>query len=143
MIRPATPTPIGIELDDPANERLPTDPDDPRIIDADGDGNPGITSSIEVGDGLRGEIYLARREIFAYDLTQESPDRLVGTITDGSEQLVIGASDPIFAVPAQWEQLDDPERNPVIWERVDDDLDCDGLAAVRDELFPPNPAADW
>mgnify|MGYP000665103082 CR=1 FL=1 len=25
-----------IELDDPANERLPTDPDDPRIIDADG-----------------------------------------------------------------------------------------------------------
>lgn len=143
VVRPPTPTAIGIELDDPANETLPTDPNDPRVIDADGDGNPGVTSSIKVTEDLRGEVYLARREIFAYDVTAVSPDRLEGSITDNSEQLILGASDPAFLASAQWEQVDDPARNPVIWQRVDDDWDCDRLAQERDDLFPPNPAADW
>jgi hypothetical protein len=141
--RPATPTGIGIALEDPANDVLPTDPDDPRIVDADGDGNPGITSTVRITEDLRGEIYLARREIFAYDVTAGSADRLEGTITDSSEQLVLGASDDIFLTPAQWVQVDDPARNPVIWQRVDDDWDCDRLAAEREDLFPPNPEADW
>ncbi len=143
VVRPATPTPIGIDLADPANEPLPTDPNDPRIIDSDGDGNPGVTARIRLNDEIEGELFLARREIFAYDVTQESADRMVGTITDSSEQLVLGATNDLFLVPAQWEQIDDPERNPVIWQRVDDDMDCAGLAAARDELFPPNPEADW
>lgn len=141
--RPATPTPIGIELDDPANETLPTDPNDPRIFDADGDGNPGVTSTIKVTDDFGGEIYLARREIFAYDLIQQAPDRLKGSITDRSEQLIIGASDPAFLASAQWEQVDDPARNPVIWQRVDGDWDCARLADERADLFPPNPEIDW
>jgi hypothetical protein len=144
VIRPATPTPIGIELEDPANESLPTDPNDPRIIDADDDGNPGVTANVKVSEDLQGEIYLARREIFAYDVTQVSEDRFEGVIEDDSEQLIIGASDPLFATSSgQWTQLDDPERNPVIWVRVDESWDCDRLAAERDELFPPNPEADW
>jgi len=143
VVRPATPTGIGIDLEDPANDVLPTDPDDPRITDDDGDGNPGVTATVEVTEDLQGEIYLARREIFAYDVTQESPDRLVGFITDGSEQLIVGASDDAFLTPAQWEQIDDRSRNPVIWERVDDDWDCERLAAERDDLFPPNPVTDW
>ncbi len=141
--RAATPTGIGIRFEDPATDELPTDPNDPRIFDADGDGNPGVTSTVKVSKDLQGEIYLARREIFAYDVTQRDPDRLVGTITDNSEQLILGASNPAFETPAQWTQLDDPERNPVIWQRVEDDLDCAGLAKQRNELFPPNPKADW
>jgi len=141
--RPATPTGIGITFDDPTNDELPTDPNDPRIIDADGDGHPGVTTTVKVSEDLQGEIYLARREIFAYEVTQQSPDRLEGAITDNSEQLILGASDPAFLTPAQWTQLDDPQRNPVIWQRVDGDLDCAGLAAQRNELFPPNPKADW
>jgi hypothetical protein len=143
VVRPATPTGIGIEFDDPANDVLPTDPDDPRIIDADGDGNPGVTATVQVTEDFGGEIYLARREIFAYDVTQESSDRLGGFITDGSEQLIVGASDEAFLTPAQWVQFDDPARNPVIWERVDDDWDCDRLAEERDQLFPALPVTDW
>ena len=141
--RPATPTAIGIKITDPSTEALPTDPKDPRIFDADGDGHPGVTSKVKVSDALQGEIYLARREIFAYDLTQQSPDRLVGSITDRSEQLILGASNPLFLASAQWKQIDDPKRNPVIWQRVDADWDCDRLAAERDRIFPPNPRADW
>lgn len=143
VVRPATPTAIGIKIADPANESLPKDPNDPRIFDADGDGNPGVTSHVKVTDALQGDIYLARREIFAYDVTQQSADRLVGTITDRSEQLIIGASDPVFKVAAQWKQVADPTRNPVIWQRVDADWDCSRLAAERATLFPPNPKTDW
>jgi hypothetical protein len=144
VVRPATPTPIGIELEDPANESLPDDPNDPRIIDADGDGKPGVTAKVKVSEDLQGEIYLVRREIFAYDVTQVSADRFEGTIDDNSEQLIVGASDPLFeGSGGNWKQLDDPDRNPVIWVRVDDDWDCDRLAEERDALFPPNPKADW
>ena len=143
VVRPATPTPIGIDLTDPANEVLPTDPNDPRIVDSDGDGFPGVTARIEISDEIQGDLYIARREIFAYDVVQESPDRLVGTITDSSEQLVLGASNEIFITPAQWEQVPDPTKNPVIWQRVDGDWDCERLAAERDTLFPPNPVVDW
>lgn len=140
--RPPTPTAIGIRLEDPANEALPTDPDDPRVFDADGDGNPGVTSQVTFGD-TSAEIYLARREIFSYDLVEQTPDRLVGSVTDRSEQLVIGASDPSMNAPVNWTQLDDPSRNPVIWQRVDPSWDCDRLAAERDTLFPPNPTIDF
>ena len=66
--RPETPTGIGIELADPANDPLPSDPDDPRIVDDDGDGNPGVTAHIEVSEDVQGDLFIARREIFAYDV---------------------------------------------------------------------------
>ena len=143
IVRPQTPTAIGITLADPANEKLPTDPDDPRIFDADGDGHPGVTSKVKISDAFQGEVYIARREIFAYTLTQQSDDRFTGFITDDSEQLVVGASDPIFIAGGQWEQIDDTARNPVIWQRVEQNWDCEKLATERAALFPPNPKIDW
>jgi hypothetical protein len=142
--RAATPTPVGIRLDDPFNEPLPTDPNDPRIVDDDGDGQPGITVRIEVTPELVGELYIARREIFAYEAFLTEPDLITGVVTDDSEQLVIGASDPVFASsPANWRQHPDPAKNPIILRRVDADWDCERLAAERDALFPPTPEVDW
>ena len=141
--RPATPTPVGIRLDDPVNESLPTDPDDPRIVDDDGDGKPGITVEIRIGDSVE-ELYIARREIFAYDLVQDGPDSMSGTVTDGSEQLVIGATDPIFeGSGGAWVQVPDLSFSPILLERVGEDWDCDRLAAERDDLFPANPPIGW
>ncbi len=144
VVRPATPTPIGVRLDDPARDALPTDPKAADLVDADGDGHPGVTARVRVGEGLEGDLYIARREIFAYDVTQVADDRFEGTIDDHSEQLIIGATNPaLAAVRSNWQQIDDPTRNPVIWVKVSDDWDCDRLAAERDHLFPPNPKADW
>ena len=142
--RAATPTPVGIRIDDPANESLPTDPGDPRIVDDDGDGKPGLTVTIRVTDDLTGELYIARREIFAYEAFLTEANVLTGTVTDDSEQLVIGASDPIFATSdANWRQHPDLTKSPIILKRVDGDWDCDRLAAERDALFPPTPDVDW
>ena len=144
LTRPATPTPVGIRLDDPTTESLPTDPDDPRIVDDDGDGKPGITVEVRLGDTFEAELYLARREIFAYDLVQDGPDSMSGTVRDSSEQLVIGASDPILeGSGGGWVQVADRSLSPILLRRVDEDWDCDRLIAERDELFPPNPPIEW
>lgn len=142
--RPATPTPIGIRLDDPANEPLPSDPGDPRVVDDDGDGKPGVTVVVHFGEGSTGELYLARREIFAYDMTQDGPDSITGEVTDRSEQLLIGASvDVLRNIDARWEQVADRSLSPIILRRVSPDWDCGRLMAERDALFPPDPPIRW
>lgn len=143
--RPATPTPIGIRLDDPANESLPTDPADPRIVDDDGDGRPGVTVSVRAeGSGAPlGELYIARREIFAYRLEQTGPDELRGSVTDDSEQLVVGSSNPALAVPTAWTQHPDPQKSPMVLLRVERDWDCDRLVAEIPALFGEPPDVDW
>ena len=142
--RDATPTPVGIRLDDPATESLPADPDDPRIVDDDGDGNPGVTVSIDAGGGVTGELYIARLEIFSYEAQLTAPDLIEGTVVDESQQLQIGASSPLFlTADSEFLQVPDPELNPIMLVRVDPDWDCERLATERDALFPTTPEADW
>jgi hypothetical protein len=143
IVRPATPTGIGVHLDHPATDPLPTDPGDPRIADDDHDGKPGVTAHVTVSPELSGDIYLARREIFAYDVT-EQPDRsLTGVVQDHSEQLVVGASNPVFLTQAQWTQHPDLSRSPIILRSVRRSWDCERLRAERAHLFPPTPVVDW
>jgi len=142
--RPATPTPVGIRLEHPAVDPLPTDPQDPRVVDDDGDGKPGVTVKIRVSDSLTGELYIARREIFAWQAVLENRNRLEGVVTDHSEQLVLGASDPIFTTSGgHWVQHPDLRKSPVILRRVGSNWDCRRLAAERAALFPPTPEVDW
>jgi len=143
LFRPETPTGIGITLADPANDVLPTDPNDPRISDDDGDGNPGVTAFIKVSEELQGELYLARRERFAYDVVAQDDGSLRGNVIDKSEQLIIGASDPTFMVSDTWVQHPDPSKSPILWKPVPDDWDCDRLMAESAALLPPIPPLDW
>jgi hypothetical protein len=142
--RAATPTPVGMVLDDPGVDALPADASDPRIVDADGDGKPGITVGIRVTDELTGELYIARLEVFAWEGTLVTPDRIEGQVTDTSQQLVLGASDPVFATAGSaWVQHADLAESPIVLVRVDESWDCERLAAERDRLLPPVPAIDW
>ena len=140
--RPETPTGVGIDLAHPADP-LPTDPNDPRIVDDDGDGHPGITVHIVLNADVSGDLYLARRERFAYDLEANDDGSLTGTVEDHSEQLLIGASSDLFLTQAPWVQVADRSKSPIILRPVDRDWDCDRLMAARDDLFPPTPSVDW
>lgn len=144
VTRPATPTPVGVRLEDPANEPLPTDPADPRISDDDGDGKPGVTVTVkaEGGDPI-GELYIARREIFAYEVDQTTEDEFVGTVTDSSEQLVVGSSNPALAIPTSWTQYPDLSKSPIVLKRADQDWDCDRLIVEIPALFGEPPDVDW
>ena len=141
--RPPTPTGIGIEFADPANDALPTDPNDPRTVDDDGDGNPGITVHIKVTEEFQGDLYIARREIFQYEVTQQKNLSMIGTVTDNSEELIIGASNPIFITRAEWIQVPDLNKSPIVLVPVEQSWDCEKLMTQSTEIFPEVPVVDW
>lgn len=136
--RPATPTLIGIGGD--PDLPLSMDPNDPLIEDSDGDGKPGVTVFLKLFGLIEGEIYIARREIFQNDVTLYSDGTLQGTVTDDSEQLVIGASIGILNAPNNPDQWPDLGLSPLLLIPIPDDIDtCEELMANRDNLFPEEP----
>lgn len=136
--RPATPTLIGIKGD--PNLPLSTNRNDPLLSDDDNDGKPGITVVVKLFGFIRGEIYIARREIFATEMTLYSDGSLRGSVQDDSEQLVIGASLAILDTPNNPPQRRDPGLNPIILIPVSNDIDsCEELAANQERLFPAAP----
>lgn len=139
LYRPATPTFVGIDGD--PNVPLSTNRNDPLLSDDDNDGKPGVTVFLTLFGFIRGEIYIARREVFQNELTLYSDGSLRGNVIDDSEQLVIGASLGILDTPSNPAQNRDPGLNPVILIPIPDDIDtCEELMASRDALFPPEPA---
>lgn len=136
--RPATPTLNGIDGD--PNMPLSMDRNDPLISDDDNDGKPGVTVTVNLYGCIEGEIYIARREIFANEMTLYSDGSLRGSVIDDSEQLVIEASLPFLDTPNNPPQRRDPGLNPIILIPVPDDIDtCKELMAIRESLFPPEP----
>lgn len=138
LYRPATPTLNGIDGD--PSVPLSMDRNDPLISDDDNDGKPGVTVFVKLFGFIDGEIYIARREIFANEMTLYSDGSLRGRVIDDSEQLVIGASLPILDTPNNPPQRRDPGLNPIILIPISENIDtCEELMAVRDSLFPPEP----
>jgi hypothetical protein len=136
--RPATPTLIGIYGD--PNVPLPMNRSEALIRDDDNDGKPGVTVFVKLFGFIEGEIYIARREIFQYELTPYSDGTLWGGVIDDSEQLVLGASLAILDTPNNPPQRRDPGLNPIILVPISADLDtCEELMVNRDSLFPPVP----
>jgi hypothetical protein len=143
--RPRTPTLLGIEYEDPYNTPLPKSikPDDPRLVDADFDGNPGVTVFIDMFNKTE-EIYVARREIFAFEAYLQEDGKIEGVVHDDSEQLVIDATSFLLKSDDEWVQYrgengEDYSLSPIILVPIDDSYDCEKLMENRDDIFPPNP----
>jgi hypothetical protein len=93
---------------DATNDQLPTSPTDPRVIDEDNDGFPGITVSVT---GLaRGDLYSAQRQTTAIQAIPVAADRFEGNLTFLSEQQVL-ASNPtsLQTLYATAKTITDPE----------------------------------
>jgi hypothetical protein len=131
---------LGIEYEDSENTPLPKSiaPDDPRLVDHDLDGKPGVTAHIDMA-GTPEEIYIARREIFEFEIRPAGKGVLQGVVHDSSEQVIIDATNPILKIQLEWLQDEDLSRSPIVLVPVDDSYDCEKLKAERDALFPPNP----
>jgi len=79
-----------------ASEALPVKPDDPRVIDEDNDGNPGITIRVS-GLSLSGSLYAVQRQTTTIQAIVVARDRLEGALTFTSEQVVLGSDSPTIA----------------------------------------------
>lgn len=79
----------GMALEDPIADPLPTSPEDPAVIDGDGDGNPGVSLLLE-GSGC--SRFMAQRQIVRYFGELLAPNDIRGTSATITEAQVLGAT---------------------------------------------------
>ncbi len=125
----------GVRLQDPEKDPLPTDPNDPRIFDQDKDGKPGMTIRVSVLGFIEGEIYIIQRDWNSLRSTTLNTMIIDGLIEWGSEQVVIGASNPLLA--GQSENIPDPKKENSYFRttRIEPNTTCEQIVKNRDKLF--------
>ncbi len=125
----------GVRLQDPEKDPLPTDPNDPRIFDQDKDGKPGMTIRVSVLGFIEGEIYIIQRDWNSLRSTTLNTMIIDGLIQWGSEQVVIGASNPLLA--SQSENVPDPkpENSYFRTTRIEPNTTCEQIMKNREKLF--------
>jgi hypothetical protein len=79
----------GLALESPATDMLPREADDAKVVDADGDGNPGVTFLISDGECER---YAAQRQIIRYHGSLTTPTQIDGGSVGLTEAVVFGAT---------------------------------------------------
>jgi len=135
FIQPRTTYLRGVRLQDPEKDPLPTDPKDPRIFDQDDDGKPGMTIVASIMGLLNAEIYVIQRDWNILRGRLTSNTTLDGLVEWGSEQVILGATNPIFLNPNP--VFPDPNPNNSFFRstRVNDGTSCEQIRAQRDKLF--------
>lgn len=125
----------GVRLQDPEKDPLPADPNDPKIFDQDKDGKPGMTIRVNVLGFIEGEIYIIQRDWNSLRSTILNTMIIDGLIEWGSEQVVIGASNPLLA--GQSENIPDPKPENSFFRttRVEPNTTCEQIVKNRDKLF--------
>ncbi len=125
----------GAILEDPAHDPLPASPDDPRVMDQDGDGHPGVTVRIRVLGIISGEVYAVQRLSKHLEGPVVSEDRFEGLIAWSNEQTVLGASSTFLKDDTQAEVDPDPKKSFYIALRITDDVTCRDLKDTWRVLF--------
>jgi hypothetical protein len=135
FVQPRTTYLRGVRLQDPERDPLPTDPKDPRIFDQDGDGKAGMTIVASIMGLLNAEIYIIQRDWNILRGRLTSSTTLDGLVEWGSEQVILGATNPLFLNPNP--VFPDPNPNNSFFRstRVNDGTSCEQIRAQRDRLF--------
>ena len=116
-------------LDEAETEgELPDRPDDPRYIDQDADGEPGVT--LVIGNNFC-EVYVAQRTQMRLGGSRVAPNRIEGTAKTEVDKVVLGASAELCGAPNTISEGGRPSR--FVFVRIDGehggldlDFDADG-----------------
>lgn len=133
--RPETPTLLGVDLPHYTLD-FPEDASDPRFVDSDKDGKPGVTVNLTMGRFLNEELYIARKEIFSYDIKRWNNGILAGVVRDRSQQYIIGASKKDLVTENNPIQNMNLSKSPIYLIPMKQNLNCDELKAQRHKYFP-------
>jgi len=124
---------FGARLDDPAHDPLPTDPSDDRVVDADGDGHPGVT--VQIRGMVNGDVYLVQRGWFTLRGTAVGGDRMDGRIEWGEDRSVLGSSNPLLRRIPESRPDNDPASSWFRTTRIDPSMTCAQILEQRETLF--------
>lgn len=105
-------------------DALPEDPDDPRVVDHDGDGNPGVSVVLANprGDPLC-EVYLVQRTRLRLSGKVVNANRIEGTVWSLLDKAVVGETSPLCGTQAQIVASPTPSRFVMV--RVDGETGID------------------
>lgn len=124
----------GVRLDAPDTDPLPTEADDPRVLDPDADGHPGLTA--RVSGLVDGEVYLVQRTRTRLSGTVNVFGLLDGGLEWTAEESVLGADDPLLVDGAPFEvDPADPDASEFRSTRIEPDQDCDWIVDNQTLLF--------
>jgi hypothetical protein len=113
---------------------LPTDREDPRVIDQDEDGQPGMTVRIRILSIIEGETYVVQRVRYRLEGAVLDSAVVRGTITWSTEQSSLGASTPLLTANTRSSPDPDPTRSVFAMVRIDETWSCDTLRQHLDDL---------
>jgi hypothetical protein len=126
---------VGGVLKDP-HEELPTSKDDPRVIDGDHDGHPGVTIHVKGDFPLpSGDIYVVQRTTFTLHGKRDFTDHFSGSVFDLSDQSIVDATNGQLMTKSSSDPQNDSAKNAFEMKRIEAALSCDELMAQVDGLF--------
>jgi hypothetical protein len=125
----------GAVLDNPAADPLPLDPLDPRVIDQDGDGQPGMTVRVTVLGIVKGETYIVQRVQYRLTGWVIGADRIEGRIEWTDEQVVLAATNPLLEADTIGRHDPDPAAHRFVMVRVDPEWTCETLRERLSEIL--------
>jgi hypothetical protein len=122
----------GAVLEDPLAEPLPVDAFDPRVVDQDEDGRPGMTVPVTVLDLVRGNTYVVQRLRYRVIGRLVDSDTIEGEIEWTTEQNVITATDALLML--SFDEWPDPDRSKhrFVMRRVRSCSRCERCEALRE-----------
>lgn len=133
FVRSPKAVPVGVRLANPETDPLPTSDRDARVWDQDGDGKPGVT--VRVSGIVSGDIYVVQRQKSAYRGTIEADGKLVGLVTDASQQSVVGASVATLKQNVPTTPDPDASKSAMRLVKLTEAYECPRLLRERDRLF--------
>ena len=117
----------GAILEDPKTDSLPVEPEDPRLVDLEGDGNPGMTIHASILGLFTGEGYAVQRYRYRLEGTVFDANTIIGLIDWTSEQSVLAATNPLFMESFSDDTDPDATKHRFVMIRIDDTWTSDTL----------------
>jgi hypothetical protein len=125
----------GARLAAPETDPLPTRADDPRVIDQDGDGKPGLTVHVSALGFISGDVYVVQRIRTRCIGVLVALGRIQGTFECTSEQVVLSATSSIFESELPSRPNPEMDKSTFVLVRIDPSWSCAKVLAERANLF--------
>lgn len=126
-------TTLGVRLRNREYETLPSEPDDPRVLDPDRDGHPGMTLRIE--GVISGELYVVQRAWDVMNGVVRHGRFIDGLIDWGNDQALLDSTSIFLGDQPPSRPHPDASRSYFRSTKVDQDTSCRDVVAHKKKLF--------
>ena len=124
---------------DPFDGPLPTEPDDPLVVDFEDDGKPGVTT--KVNGFVQGDIYVLIRLMRLLEGTFTTDELIEGSIESKAEMNTLGAEPILLDCQLDLARQPAPDMNRFEMVRLEGGATCEELLSLNDsgDLFGYDP----